>query len=182
MENFSRFSTRGKYKFRVRRRNGSSDSNGIRIHNHLVCRRTPNHLAKLTKWLWVLIFTVHLTVCYYVTYEFESEATLYSLPEYQGTPCLKQASYLKFKWRIPLLPLKLQIWRLLQAKSSLKFRQTTVNDEISTRGAYLKISSWQRALNRQGRLIKQGRLLNFVQNSKFIFYLHVVFYIFTNKI
>ena len=39
-----------------------------------------------------------LTVCYYhVTYEFQSESTLYSLPECQGTPCSKQAPYLKFK-------------------------------------------------------------------------------------
>ena len=38
------------------------------------------------------------TVCYYhATYEFQSESTLYSLPECQGTPCSKQASYLKFK-------------------------------------------------------------------------------------
>ena len=41
-----------------------------------------------------------LTVCYYhVTYEFRSESTLYSLPECQGTPCSKQASYMKFKWQ-----------------------------------------------------------------------------------
>ena len=44
-----------------------SDSNGIRTHNHLVCKQTLNHLAKLaslakwlsiclrTKWLWVRI-------------------------------------------------------------------------------------------------------------------------------
>ena len=32
------------------------------------------------------------TVCYYhVTYEFQSESTLYSLPECQGTPCSNQA-------------------------------------------------------------------------------------------
>ena len=38
-----------------------------------------------------------LTVCYYhVTYEFQSESTLLSLPECQGTPCSKQAPYLKF--------------------------------------------------------------------------------------
>ena len=31
-----------------------SDCNGTRTHNHLVCKRTLNHLAKLTKWLsWV---------------------------------------------------------------------------------------------------------------------------------
>ena len=36
-----------------------------------------------------------VTACYYhVTYEFQNEFTLYSLPEYQGTPCLKQAPYL----------------------------------------------------------------------------------------
>ena len=37
-------------------------------------------------------------LCYYpVTYGFQSESTLYSLPECQGTPCSKQAPYLKFK-------------------------------------------------------------------------------------
>ena len=42
---------------------------------------------------------MHLTVCYYhVTYKFQSEPTPYSLPECQGTPCLKQAPYLRFKW------------------------------------------------------------------------------------
>ena len=39
-----------------------------------------------------------ITVCYYhVTDEFQSESTLYSMPECQITPCLKQAPYLKFK-------------------------------------------------------------------------------------
>ena len=34
------------------------------------------------------------TVCYYdVTYEFQSESTLYNLPQCQGTPCSKQAPY-----------------------------------------------------------------------------------------
>ena len=28
-----------------------SDSNGIRTHNHLVRKRTLNHLASLAKWL-----------------------------------------------------------------------------------------------------------------------------------
>ena len=38
------------------------------------------------------------TVCYYhVMYDFQSEFTLYNLPECQGSPCLKQAPYLKFK-------------------------------------------------------------------------------------
>ena len=39
-----------------------------------------------------------ITVCYYqVTYEFQSEPTLYSLPECQVTPCSEQVPYLKFK-------------------------------------------------------------------------------------
>ena len=38
------------------------------------------------------------SACYYhVTCEFQSESTLYSLPECQETPCSKQAPYLKFK-------------------------------------------------------------------------------------
>ena len=75
-------------------------SNGIRTRNHLVCQRAINHLAKLTKWLWALICTVHLTVCsYHATYEFQSESTLYILPKCQGTPCSKQAGYLKSQQR-----------------------------------------------------------------------------------
>ena len=34
---------------------------------------------------------------YHVTYKFQSESTLYSLPECQGTSCSKQAPYLKSK-------------------------------------------------------------------------------------
>ena len=42
----------------------------------------------------------YLSIRYYhVPYEFQSESTLYSLPDCQGTPCSKQASYLKFKWQ-----------------------------------------------------------------------------------
>ena len=69
-----------------------SDSNEIRRHNQLVRKRTLNHLAKLVYYyflddwavLWVLTFRMHLTVYYYhVTYQFQSESTLYSLPECQ---------------------------------------------------------------------------------------------------
>ena len=43
---------------------------------------------------------IMLTVCYYhVTYAFQSESTLYSWPECQGTFCSKQARYLKFTWQ-----------------------------------------------------------------------------------
>ena len=49
--------------------------NETRTHNHLVRKRTLNHLAKLEKWFSCVMSTVHLTVCsYYVTYE----STVYS--------------------------------------------------------------------------------------------------------
>ena len=50
-------------------------------HKHLVCKWTLNHLANWpNNWsvLWVLICTLHLTVCsYHVMYAFQSESTLY---------------------------------------------------------------------------------------------------------
>ena len=68
----------------------------------------PRKIKKLwkdCKWanlycIYLFIMDFVLTVCYYhVTYEFQSESTLYSLPECEGTPCSKQASFLKFKWQ-----------------------------------------------------------------------------------
>ena len=58
-----------------------SDSNWTRIYNHLVRKPTLKHLTKLAlnDWalLWVLICTVHLTVCsYHVKYAFQSKSTL----------------------------------------------------------------------------------------------------------
>ena len=50
------------------------DGNWTRTHNHLVHKRTLNHLANLGNdraVLWVLFCMVHLTVCsYHVTYAF----------------------------------------------------------------------------------------------------------------
>ena len=40
-----------------------SDCNGIRTHNHLVLKRTLNHLAKLAKWLSCVVTNV--TACIY---------------------------------------------------------------------------------------------------------------------
>ena len=79
--------------------------------------------------LWVLICTVHLTVCYHhVTYEFQSESILYSLPECFAkwlSVCLRT----KWLWfRIPLLSLKLKIWRLLWERSSLTFETRAWHD------------------------------------------------------
>ena len=46
----------------------------------------------------LLTIASSLTVYYYhVTCDFQSESTLYNLPEHQGTPWSKQAPYLKFK-------------------------------------------------------------------------------------
>ena len=40
-----------------------SDCNGIRSHNHLVRKRTLNHLAKLTNWLNGGVFVYELNGC-----------------------------------------------------------------------------------------------------------------------
>ena len=68
----------------------------------LSCKWTFNYLAKLTKWLsWVgstclcggfdcMFLSSHACVSEWIH-------TLY-LPECQGTSCLKQVQYLKFKW------------------------------------------------------------------------------------
>ena len=58
-----------------------NDCNRIWIHNHLLRKRTLNHLANWPNgWaeLGVLICTVHSIVCsYHVTYMFHTESTLY---------------------------------------------------------------------------------------------------------
>ena len=47
-----------------------------------------------------MLKSIYLTVSYYhATYEFQSESTLYSLPECQGTLCSKQVPYLTCKWQ-----------------------------------------------------------------------------------
>ena len=58
------------------------DSNGIRIHNHLVCKRTLNYIAKLTKWFGCVVsfymygaFDCMLLSCHI---NLQSESTLYS--------------------------------------------------------------------------------------------------------
>ena len=78
------------------------DCNGTRTHYHLVCKRTLNHLAKLTKWLnWVVstylygAFDCIILLCHVRGSEWIH--TLH-LPECQGTPCSKQGQYLKFNW------------------------------------------------------------------------------------
>ena len=64
-----------------------SASIGTVTKNTEMLKFAPDHLK-----------TTNVTVCYYhVTYEFQSESTRYILRDCQGTPCSKQALYLKFK-------------------------------------------------------------------------------------
>ena len=53
MNSFDFFSKKA-YIIRIR---DLSDSNRIRTHNHLVCKRTLNHLDKLPKWLGCVVST-----------------------------------------------------------------------------------------------------------------------------
>ena len=54
--------------------------------------------STITYWLKKSIRKL-IDLCYYhVTYGFQSESSLYSLPECQETPCSMQALYLTFKW------------------------------------------------------------------------------------
>ena len=63
-----------------------NNSNGIRTHNHLVRKRTLNHLAKLTKWL----------SCVVIIYL------------YGAFDCMLSSCHVRI-W-VPLLSLKLQIF------------------------------------------------------------------------
>ena len=61
-----------------------SDSNEIRTHNHLVRKRTLNHLAKLVNWLSCVVNTYLYGACdcmllSHATYEFQSEFDFLSL-------------------------------------------------------------------------------------------------------
>ena len=59
-----------------------NNGNGTSFKSHLARKQTLNHLAKLANnsaVLWVLICTMHLTVCsYHAMYAFQSEFTLYN--------------------------------------------------------------------------------------------------------
>ena len=131
--NVKEFLTRSRHKIWT-----LSNCNWTRTHNHLVRKRTLNHLAELAKWLSCVVSTyLHgaFDWCSYVTYAFQSESTLYSY--------LNITKFLARSWReiwslrdcnwnsrtkwlwvwVQLRSLKLQILRLLRARSSLTFRQ-----------------------------------------------------------
>ena len=78
------------------------DSNKIQTHNHLVRKKDTQPFSKTGQmielcceylplrciWLYVII----------MSHKSFRVTLLYNLPECQGTPCSKQAPYLKFKW------------------------------------------------------------------------------------
>ena len=68
-----------------------SDYNGTRIHNQLACKQTLNCLAKLAK----LHGPFHCMLLSCHVHVFEEIHP--QLPQSQGTSCLKQVQYLKFK-------------------------------------------------------------------------------------
>ena len=79
-----------------------SDCNGTRTHNHLVRKRTLNHLAKLAKWFSCAVstylygaFDCMFLLCHVRVWEWIHSL---QLPECLWTPCSKQAPYLKIKW------------------------------------------------------------------------------------
>ena len=86
-----------------------SDIKAIWNHSYLVRKRTLSHLVNLAKWLSCVV-SIHLySVFNCMLLSCQIESTLYSLHRI---------------YRIPLLPLKLHIWCLPRARSSLTFRQT----------------------------------------------------------
>ena len=79
-----------------------SDCNGTRTHNHLVRKRTLNHLAKLAKWLSCAVSTYLYGAfdCVFLSCHVRVWEWIHTLqmPECQGTHCSKEAPYLKIKW------------------------------------------------------------------------------------
>ena len=61
-----------------------TDSNGIRIHNHLVCKQTLNHLAKLAKWLSCVMITYLCGVLMHRTDKYLQDRS--SLPKWLSIP------------------------------------------------------------------------------------------------
>ena len=125
--------------------------NRTRTHNSLVRKQTLNHLVKHpTIWpnwpndwvvLWVLICTVHLTVCcYHLTYAFQSESSLYIClnAQVQLNHLARFVKWLSVGWRtkwlwvrVPLMWLRLQVLRLFWTRSSLTFWEIQNEDSLS---------------------------------------------------
>ena len=79
-----------------------SNCNGTRPRNHLLRKRTLSHVAKLAKSLSCVVSTYLYGAfhCMLLSYHVRVLEWIHTLqfPECQGTPCSKQAPYLKIKW------------------------------------------------------------------------------------
>ena len=98
--------------------------NWTRTHNHLVSKRTRNHLTKQAKWLSRVVITYLYSAVDYMFLSCHVRIskwvyTLYST-ECQGTPCSKQVQYLNFKW----LQLELNPQSLSSKTNTQPFGQT----------------------------------------------------------
>ena len=79
-----------------------SDCNWTRIQNHGVCKRTLNHLAKLTEGLSCLVITYPYVGddCMFLLCHVRSSEWIHTLylPECQRTLARNKTQYLKFMW------------------------------------------------------------------------------------
>ena len=107
-----------------------SDCNWSRTQNHLILKRTLNHWPNWPNdWavFWVLICTVHLTVCCcHVTYAFQSESTRYS--------CLNVKELLTRS--------RCEIWGLSDCNLTHNSTLTTENSRLASLAKWLSVRSW----------------------------------------
>ena len=79
-----------------------SDCSRTRINNHLVHKRTRNHLAKPAKWLSCVmsIYPYGAFDCISLSCHVRASEWIHTLwlPECQRTHCSKQERYPRFKW------------------------------------------------------------------------------------
>ena len=79
-----------------------NDCSWTRNHNHLVPKRTLNHLGKRAEWLSCFLSTYLYSSfnCMFLSCHVRVSEWIHTLwlPEWQGTPCSKQAQNLKFRW------------------------------------------------------------------------------------
>ena len=97
--------------------------NGALPHNHLLRQRILNHLAKLAKWLSSVVSTYLYGAfdCMFLSCHVRVWEWIHTLqlPQCQGTPCSKQASYLKIKWlQLDSNPQPLSSWTNTQPFSA----------------------------------------------------------------
>ena len=109
-----------------------SDCNWTRTHNHLVHKRTLNHLAKLA--FFFLFFFFSFLIYGYNFVSLLGQTRQWQRGEYELSSLAKWLSVrLRTKWlwvRVQLQSLKLQISRLLRARSSLTFKPLQSVDSL----------------------------------------------------